>query len=143
MKIESFCAVFNCLNCGDREKNNSNYHFPSTVKNNGKESLKLLKVRRENWLAQIFRKDLTGRKLERTKMKRMLSVSLLLVFSHKVHNSRFENMYSILMVIELVLQVSESSTRISELHDSTDSEHKFHKTRIKYWLSIGFKLGFP
>ena len=35
-------------------------------KNNGKEGLKLLKVRREKWLAQIFRKDLIERKLERT-----------------------------------------------------------------------------
>ena len=57
--MQSFCAVFNCLNRDDKEKNKSNYRFPSMVKNNGKEGLKLSKVRREKWLAQIFRKDLT------------------------------------------------------------------------------------
>ena len=41
-----FCAVFNCSNRADREKNKSNYRFPSIVKNNGKEDLKRLKVRR-------------------------------------------------------------------------------------------------
>ena len=40
----SFCAVFNCRNRADKEKNKSNYHFPSIVKNNGKEGLKLPKV---------------------------------------------------------------------------------------------------
>ena len=63
--MRSFCTVFNCSNRADREKNKSNYRFPSIVKNNGKEGLKLSKVRREKWLAQIFRKDLTERKLER------------------------------------------------------------------------------
>ena len=43
---------------------------PSIVKNNGKEGLKRSKVRREEWLALIFRKDLPERKLERTKMKK-------------------------------------------------------------------------
>ena len=40
------------------KKNKSNYRFPSIVKNNGKEGLKLSKVRWEKWLAQIFGKDL-------------------------------------------------------------------------------------
>ena len=39
--------------------------------------------------------------------------------------------------------VSKSSIGISKFYDPTDSEHKFHKTRIKNWLSIGFKLGSP
>ena len=39
--------------------------------------------------------------------------------------------------------MSESSTRISMLHDPTDSEQKFHKTRIENWLSTGFELGIP
>ena len=63
--MQSFCPAINCSNRADREKNKSNYRFPSTVKNNDKEGLKLSKVRREKWLAQIFRKDLTERKLEK------------------------------------------------------------------------------
>ena len=94
--MPSFCAVFNCSNRADREKDKSNYRFPSIVKNNGKEGLKLAKVRLEKWLAQIFRKDLTERKLERTRVKIMLSVSPSPVFSHKVHNIRFEKQIRIL-----------------------------------------------
>ena len=80
-------------------------------------------MRREKWLAQIFRKYLTERKPERirTKVKVMLSASPSLVFSHK-----------------LGPLVSEPSTRISKFYDPTDSEHKFHKARIENWLSIGF-----
>ena len=62
--MPSFCAVFNCSNRADREKDKSNYRFPSIVKNNGKEGLKLSKVRREKWLAKSFRKDLTERNLK-------------------------------------------------------------------------------
>ena len=60
--MPSFCAVFNCSNCADKEKCKSNYRFPLNVKNNGKEGLKLSKVRREKQVAQIFRKYLTERK---------------------------------------------------------------------------------
>ena len=90
--MQSFCAVFNCSNRADRKKNKSNYRFPSNVKDNNKEGLKLSKVRKEKWLAQIFRKYLTERKLERTitRIKLMLSASPTSVFSHKVHNIRFE-----------------------------------------------------
>ena len=42
--MPSFCAVFNCSSRADREKDNSNYHFPWFVKNNGKEVLKFSKV---------------------------------------------------------------------------------------------------
>ena len=45
--MPSFCTVFNCSNRADREKDKSKYRFPSIVKNNGKEGLKLSKVRRE------------------------------------------------------------------------------------------------
>ena len=83
-------AVFDCSNRADRVKGKSNYCFPSIVKNNGKQDLKLLKVRREKWLAQIFKEDLTETKLERTRMEIMLYPSPLSVFSHKVHNIRFE-----------------------------------------------------
>ena len=55
--MPSFCAV-NYSNCTDREKDKSNYCFPSIVKTNSEKGLKLSKVRREKWLAQIFRKDL-------------------------------------------------------------------------------------
>ena len=94
--MSSFCVIFNCSNRADRQKNKSNYHFPSIIKNNGKEGLKLSKVRRKKWLAQIFRKNLTERKLERTRMKITLSASPSLVFSHKVHNIRFEKHLRIL-----------------------------------------------
>ena len=89
-------AAFNSSNRADGEKDKSNCRFPSIVKNNGKKGLKLSKVRREKWLAQIFRKDLTERKLERTRMKIILSASLSSVFSDKVHNIRFEKQIRIL-----------------------------------------------
>ena len=55
----SFCAVFNFWNCAEKEKDESNYYFPLIVKNNGKEGLKLSKMRKEErWLAQILRKAL-------------------------------------------------------------------------------------
>ena len=66
--MQSFCAVLDCSNRANREKAKSNYRFPSIVKNSGKEDLELSKVRREKWLAKILRKDLTERKLERTRM---------------------------------------------------------------------------
>ena len=61
--MQSFCAVFNYSNLADTDKDKSNDCFPLIAKNNGKEGLELSKVRREKWLAQIFRKDLTERKL--------------------------------------------------------------------------------
>ena len=75
--MPSFCTV-NYSNCANREKDKSNYRFPSIVKNNNKEGLKLSKVRREKWLAQIFRKDFNLRrklKRTRTRVKIMLSAS--------------------------------------------------------------------
>ena len=83
----------NTSNRADREKHKSNDCFPSIVKNNGgKEGLKLSNVRREEWLAKIFKKDLTERKLKRARMKIMLSASP----SHKVHNIRFQKQICIL-----------------------------------------------
>ena len=67
--MPGFCAVFNCSNRADREKEKSIHRFLSIVKNNGKKCLKLSKVRREEWLTQIFRKYLTERKLERTRTR--------------------------------------------------------------------------
>ena len=46
--------------------------------------LELSIVRREEWLAQTFRKDLTERNLEKTRMKIMLSSSPSLVFHKKL-----------------------------------------------------------
>ena len=94
-----FCEVFNCSHRADRKKDKSNYCFPSIVKNNGKEVFKLSKVRREEkWLAQFFRKDLTETKLERTRtrIKIIRSAFPSLVFSHKVHDIRFEKQIRIL-----------------------------------------------
>ena len=59
LKKQFFREVFNCSNRADREKNKSNYRFPSIVQNNGKEGLTLSKVRRKKSLAKVFRKDLT------------------------------------------------------------------------------------
>ena len=127
MKIQCFYAVFNCSNRADGEKNNSNYRFPSIVENNGKEGLTLSKVKREKLLAQIFRKDLPERKLEKTRTKIMLSASpSLFFFSHKVHNIRFKKQTCILSqlaITELGPLVSEPSTRISKFHDPNDTEH--------------------
>ena len=46
------------------------------VKNNGKKGLTLSNVRREKSSVQVFRKDLTEKKLEKTRTKIMLSASL-------------------------------------------------------------------
>ena len=88
--MPSFCAVLNCSNRDNREKDKSNYCFPLIIKNNSKKGLKHSEVRREKWLAQIFRKDLTERMLERARIKIMPSASPSSVFSHKIHNIRFE-----------------------------------------------------
>ena len=79
-------------------KTKCNYHFSSIVKSDRKDGLKPSKVRRGKWLAQIFRKDLTERKLERTQMKIMLSASLSSFFF--TQSSQYQifkaNTYSIL-----------------------------------------------
>ena len=85
----SFYAVFNSWNCTEKDKDKSNYRFPSIVKNNGKEDLKLSKA-----------KDLTETELERTRTrtKIMLSASPLIGFLTK--SSQYHiwkaNTYSIL-----------------------------------------------
>ena len=58
--MPSFCAV-DYSNCTKREKDKSHNRFPSIIKYNDKKGFRLSKVRREKWLAQIFRKDLTSR----------------------------------------------------------------------------------
>ena len=39
--MPGFCAIFNCSNCADREKDKSIHRLTSIVKSNGKEGLKL------------------------------------------------------------------------------------------------------
>ena len=68
-------------------------------------------------------------------MKIMLSASPSLLFSHKVHNIRFEkqiNMYSIQTVIELGLPVSEFSTRISKTLLILNTNFVKQKSKIGY-----------
>ena len=146
-----FLALFNCSNNADRWKDKSNYHFPSIVKNNGKEGLKLSKVGRKKWLAQIFRKDLSGRNLERTRMKLCFLPPLHWFFQTKFTISDLKSKYVFYpngnrnwtASVGVLNQLQDLVTRISKFHDPTDSEHKFNKTRIENWLSIGFELGFP
>ena len=149
--MQYFYEVLNCLN---RKKffklfkNNSNYRFPSIVKNNGKEGLTLSKVRREKFIAQIFRRDLPTREKARKNKNEngAFCLPFIAFFSHKVHNIRFKKQTRILSqltVTELGRPVSKSSTRISKFHDPNDSAHKVYKTRIENYISIGFQLGTP
>ena len=77
------CTIFNCSNRADGKKNKSYYRFHSIVTNNDKEDLTLSKVIREKSLAQFFGKDLTDRKLGKTRMKIMLSSYPSLFFHSK------------------------------------------------------------
>ena len=96
--MPGFCAVFNCSNRADREKDKSIHRFPSIVKNNGKKGLKLSKSEKGKSLAQFFRKYLTERKLERTRtrIKIVLYASPSSAFSRKVRNMKFEKQIRIL-----------------------------------------------
>ena len=64
----------------DDIRSQSDYRFPSIVKNSYKEDLKLSKAIIEKRLAQNFRKDLTERKLEKKRLKIMLSTPASLSF---------------------------------------------------------------
>ena len=52
--------------------------------------------------SKVSRKDLSERKKEKTRMKIMLSASLPLLFSHKVHNIRFEKQIGILSQLTVI-----------------------------------------
>ena len=95
--MQIFRAVFNCSNHADREKNKTNYCFPSIIKNIGKERLTLSKVKREKSLAPTFRKDLTEIKLEKIRMKIISASSPSLFFFTKSsqYQIRKANTYSI------------------------------------------------
>ena len=61
-------------------RSQSDYRFPSIVKNSYKEDLKLSKAIIEKRLAQNFRKDLTERKLEKKKIENNAFYSRFIVF---------------------------------------------------------------
>ena len=65
--MQIFYAVFDCSNCADKEKNKSNYRFPSFVENNGKKILTLSKVRRAQlvWLEMTLCSKKTSHKIEK------------------------------------------------------------------------------
>ena len=144
--MPSFCTVLNCSSNIDRDKDKSYSCFPSVVKNNSEGGLKLSKVRREKckWLAQIFRKYLTERKVERkrARIKIMLSVSSLSVFSRKFHSIIFEKQIHICMVIELGLPVSESSIRILKFYDPLIQNTNLIKRESKLTI-YRFRTGVP
>ena len=96
-----FCAVFNCSDHTDKEKDKSNYHFPSVVKNNGKEGWKLWKVRKEEkWLAQVFGKKINWDKAKKNKNKIQNDAFCLLLISFFTQSPQYQiwkaNTYSIL-----------------------------------------------
>ena len=65
------------------------------VKNNGKKGLTLSSVRREKSLVQVFRKDLTEKKLGKTRTKIMLSASLSLSLSLSLSHCFFHTKFTI------------------------------------------------
>ena len=98
-----------------------------------KKTLKLSKMRREEKsFAQIFKKDLTKRKLERTIIKIMLSASLIGFFTQSSQYQIWKaNTYFILTVIELWRSVSESSIRTTKFFDPLILNTNFIKWESK------------
>ena len=123
----SLFAVYNCSNRADREIDNSNYQFFLIVKNNDKGRLKLPEVRREEVVCSNFQERCNWEKAREELIQRFLPPPYQFLYTK----------------FELGQPVSESSTKIWKLYDPTDTEHKFNKTRIKTWLSIGFELESP
>ena len=72
--MPSFCA-FNYSNCADKEKDKSNYRFSSIVKNNSKKGLKLESDKGKVVSSNFQERFNFERKLERTRIKIMLSAS--------------------------------------------------------------------
>lgn len=54
-----FCAVFNCSNRSNREKDKNYYRIPSISKKKDIELQKLTKTRREKWVEALCRKDVS------------------------------------------------------------------------------------
>ena len=136
--MPGFCAVFNCSNRAGREKDKSIY---SIVKNNGKESLKLSKVRREKSkvVSSNFQEIFNWEKARKNKSKNQNEAFCLPFIGFFTRSSQYQiwkaNTYSILMVIKLGSPLLESLTRISKFYDPCDSEDNFIK-----WES---KIGYP
>ena len=136
-------AVFYCSNCTDREKVKSNYPFPSIVKK--KKAWNFRKWEGKSDYSN-FQERFNWEKARKNKNES--NVFCLPFINFFIQSWQYQiwkaNTYSIqLTVIELGPPVSESSTRFSKFYDTTDSEHKSHKTRIENWLSKGLELGFP
>ena len=142
-----FCAVFNCSNRADKEKDKSNYCFSSIVKNNGKEGLKLSKVRK--MVTSNFQEKINRDKARKNKNKNQNNAFCLPLIGFFIQSSQYQiwkaDTYSILTngnrtctgsmaVIHLNLKV---------LWPHGDSEHKFRKKKFENWLSTGFELKSP
>ena len=120
-------------------------NFPQLLKIVAKKTSNFRNWEGKKWLAQIYRKNLTDRKLEKTRTrinKIILCISTSSVFTQSFQYQYWKaNAYSILTIIELGPPVSEFSTRTSKFYGSIDSEDKFHKTGIEDWLTMGSELG--
>ena len=94
-----FFAVFNCSNHADKERDKSNYHFPSVVKNNGKEGWKLCE-KGGNVVSPSFRKKLNWDKARKNKNKIQNDAFCLLLISFFTQSSQYQiwkaNTYCIL-----------------------------------------------
>ena len=58
-----FCAVFGCSHNKKRDKQFAYFRFPTVIKNQGKQTKKLSRMRRKKWIANISRADLTKKKV--------------------------------------------------------------------------------
>ena len=123
-----FCAVFNCSNRADKEKDKSNYCFSSIVKNNGKEGLKLSKVRK--MVTSNFQEKINRDKARKNKNKNQNNAFCLPLIGFFTQSRTWA-------------ASSWTATWISKFYDPTDSEHKFHKIKIENWLSTGFEMEYP
>ena len=143
----SFCAVFNCSNRAGKEKDKSNYCLPSIVKK---------KVAKKTWNFQKWEKKKSGQlkfsgfnweKARKNKkiIKIMLSASLSSVFSHQIHNIRFEKQIYILSLSGNWTWTD--SVAVIHLNLKDLWPHWFWTQisfkKIKNWLSIGFELESP
>jgi len=59
----NFCAIFNCTNRADREKEKSLFRVPKIIEHRSQEDKDLPTRRRNAWIAAIKRKDATEEKI--------------------------------------------------------------------------------
>ena len=98
--MPGFCAVFNCSNLADREKDRSIHRFPLIVKNNGKEGLKLSKLRREKSIVSSnFQEIFNWEKARKNKSKNQNNNFCLPLIGFFTQSSQYQiwkaNTYSI------------------------------------------------